>query len=162
MIDWIRDHPWASWLGLAVVLAVVEMLSLDLVLLMFAVGALAAATAAGLGAAVWITVPLFAIVSLLLLFLVRPSVVAKLHAGPTLQTGHVNLIGTVAVVVEPVDWQGGRVHLRGELWSARTIGDGLTIDTGSEVRVTQIDGATAVVTPIDPPSVPPSTLPEES
>lgn len=152
MIDWIQDHAWASWLGLAVVLSVVEMLSLDLVLLMFAVGALAAAVAAGLGAPLWITLPIFAIVSLLLLFLVRPSVVAKLHAGPTLQTGHVNLIGAVAVVVEPVDWRGGRVQLRGELWSARATGD-VAFDTGTEVLVTQIDGATAVVSPTSPPNV---------
>ena len=145
MTDWIREHAWATWLGLAVVLAVVEMLSLDLVLLMFAVGALAAAAAAGLGAPVFVTVPLFAIVSLLLLFLVRPSVVAKLHAGPTLQTGHVNLVGATAVVVEPVDERNGRIQLRGELWSARTTRD-LAFDTGTEVLVTQIDGATAVVT----------------
>ncbi|KQX75936.1 MULTISPECIES: NfeD family protein [Aeromicrobium] len=145
MIDWIRDHAWATWLGLAVVLAVVEMLSLDLVLLMFAVGALAAAAAAGLGAPIWITLPIFAIVSLLLLFLVRPSVVAKLHAGPTLQTGHVNLVGATAVVVEPVDGRSGRIQLRGELWSARAAHD-LVFDTGDDVLVTQIDGATAVVT----------------
>jgi len=152
MIDWIRDHAWASWLGLAVVLAVVEMLSLDLVLLMFAVGALAAAAAAGLGAPVWLTIPLFALVSLLLLFLVRPSIVARLHAGPTLLTGHGNLVGAIAVVVEPVDWQNGRVQLRGELWSARTVGD-VVFDTGTEVLVTQIDGATAVVTSSTPSSV---------
>ncbi|MFC5678825.1 NfeD family protein [Aeromicrobium endophyticum] len=145
MTDWIRDHAWAAWLGLAVVLAVVEMLSLDLVLLMFAVGAIAAGAAAGLGAPVWITVPIFAIVSLLLLFLVRPSVVAKLHAGPTLQTGHANLVGTTAVVVEPVDARQGRVQLRGELWSARTELD-TVLDTGAEVLVVRIDGATAVVT----------------
>jgi membrane protein implicated in regulation of membrane protease activity len=145
MTDWIRDHAWAAWLGLAVVLAVVEMLSLDLVLLMFAIGALAAAAAAGLGAPVFVTVPLFAIVSLLLLFLVRPSVVAKLHAGPTLQTGHANLVGTTAVVVEPVDARQGRVQLRGELWSARTELDA-AYDTGAEVLVIRIDGATAVVT----------------
>ena len=48
MIDWIRDHAAATWIGIAVVLAIVEMLSLDLVLLMFALGALAAAVAAGL------------------------------------------------------------------------------------------------------------------
>jgi len=145
MIDWIKDHAWETWVGLAVVLAVVEMLSLDLVLLMFAIGALAAAAAAGFGAPIFVTIPLFAIVSLLLLFLVRPSVVAKLHAGPTLQTGHVNLVGATAVVVEPVDERNGRVQLRGELWSARTVGDAV-FDTGSEVLVTQIDGATAVVT----------------
>ena len=145
MTDWIRDHAWAAWLGLAVVLAVVEMLSLDLVLLMFAVGALAAAAAAGLGAPIWITLPIFAIVSLLLLFLVRPSVVAKLHSGPTLQTGHANLVGATAVVVEPVDARQGRVQLRGELWSARTEHD-TVLDTDAEVLVVRIDGATAVVT----------------
>ncbi|MCW2838729.1 MAG: NfeD family protein [Aeromicrobium sp.] len=155
MTDWIRDHAWATWLGIAVVLAVVEIMSLDLVLLMFAIGALAAAAAAALGAPIWITIPLFALVSLALVFLVRPPIVAKLHAGPTLQTGHANLIGAVAVVVEPVDWRGGRVQLRGELWSARTVGD-VVVDTGAEVLVTQIDGATAVVAPSTH-----STLPEE-
>ena len=155
MTDWIRDNAWATWLGVAVLLAVVEMLSLDLVLLMFALGALAAAAAAGFGAPVWITLPLFAVVSVALLALVRPSVVARLHAGPTLQTGHANLVGAVAVVVEPVDWRGGRVQLAGELWSARTLSD-TAYDTGTEVLVTQIDGATAVVAPSTP-----STLPEE-
>ncbi|MET0767291.1 MAG: NfeD family protein [Aeromicrobium sp.] len=153
MIDWIRDHAWAAWLGLAVVLAVVEMLSLDLVLLMFAVGALAAAAAAGLGAPVWITIPLFALVSLALVFLVRPPIVAKLHAGPTLETGHANLIGAIGVVVEPVDWRSGRIQLRGELWSARTVGGDVVVDTGTEVLVTQIDGATAVVAPSHPTTV---------
>jgi membrane protein implicated in regulation of membrane protease activity len=153
MTDWIRDNAWATWLGVAVVLAVVEMLSLDLVLLMFALGALAAAAAAGLGAPIWITLPLFALVSVALLALVRPSVVAKLHAGPTLETGHANLVGAVAVVVEPVDWRGGRVQLAGELWSARTLSD-TAYDTGTEVLVTQIDGATAVVTSSGTSSLP--------
>ena len=152
MIDWIQDHAWQTWVGLAVVLAVVEMLSLDLVLLMFAIGALVAAAAAGFGAPIFITIPLFAIVSLLLLFVVRPSVVAKLHAGPTLQTGHANLVGAKALVVEPVDERNGRVQLRGELWSARTVGAAV-FDTGAEVLVTQIDGATAVVTSPTSPSV---------
>lgn len=146
MIDWIKDNAWAAWLGLAAVLAIVEMMSLDLVLLMFAVGAIAAAVAAGLGAPVYIALPIFAIVSLLLLFLVRPSVVAKLHAGPTLTTGHANLVGRVALVVEPVDDRSGRVQLAGELWSARTQRFEGPFDTGAEVLVTQIEGATAVVT----------------
>ncbi|NRQ50784.1 NfeD family protein [Aeromicrobium stalagmiti] len=145
MIEWIQDHAWASWLGLAVILALVELASLDLVLLMFAVGALAAAIVAGLNGPVWLAIVLFAVVSLLLLFLVRPSIVAKLHAGPTLTTGHANLVGASAIVVEPVTKLGGRVQLHGELWSARASDDS-TFDTGHEVRVTQIDGATAVVT----------------
>lgn len=145
MIDWIQDHAAATWLGLAVVLVLVELASLDLVLLMFALGALAAALAAFLGAPVWVAIPIFALISLLLLFVVRPSIVARLHDGPTLTTGHAALVGRDGIVVEPVHRRGGRIQLGGELWSARSLDDS-TYETGTEVLVTQIDGATAVVT----------------
>ncbi|AWB92231.1 NfeD family protein [Aeromicrobium chenweiae] len=145
MIDWIQEHAWASWLGLAVVLALIELASLDLVLLMFAMGALAAAITAGLGGPAWLAIVLFAVVSVLLLFVVRPPVVERLHAGPTLRTGHEALVGASGIVVEPVTRLDGRIQVRGELWSARAVDD-VVYDTGREVLVTQIDGATAVVT----------------
>ena len=50
------------------------------------------------------------------------------------------------VVAEPVDKHGGRVKLSGEIWSARAESEGESFDTGTEVHVTRIDGATAVVT----------------
>ena len=115
MIDWLIDHLWVTWVGVAVVLAVVELMSLDLVLLMFALGALGAAVAAGLGGPVWLTLLVFAVVSTALLFLVRPPLVERLHAGPTLQTGHQNLVGRDALVIEPVDSRSGRVQLAGSL-----------------------------------------------
>ena len=115
MIDWISEHAAAAWIGVAVVLALVEMMSLDLVLLMFALGALAAALTAGLGAPVWAAILVFALVSLGLVFLVRPPLVAKLHSGPTLATGHQALVGQSAVVAEPVDKHGGRIKLSGEV-----------------------------------------------
>ena len=145
MIDWLVDHAWVTWVGIAVVLAVVELMSLDLVLLMFALGALGAAVAAGLGGPVWLALLVFAVVSTALLFLVRPPLVERLHAGPTLQTGHQNLVGRDALVIEPVDSRSGRVKLASEVWSARTDG-GESFDTGAEVHVIRIDGATAVVT----------------
>ncbi len=145
MIDWLSDHAWVGWVGIAVVLAVVELMSLDLVLLMFAIGALGAAAVAGLGGPVWLALLVFAVASTALLFLVRPPLVERLHAGPTLQTGHQNLVGRDALVIEPVDSRSGRVKLASEVWSART--DGVeSFDTGAEVRVVRIDGATAVVT----------------
>jgi membrane protein implicated in regulation of membrane protease activity len=145
MIDWLSEHVWVTWVGVAVVLAVVELMSLDLVLLMFALGALGAAVAAGLGGPIWLALLVFAVVSTALLFLVRPPLVERLHAGPTLQTGHQNLVGRDALVIEPVDSRSGRVKLASEEWSARTEGTE-TFDTGAEVSVTRIDGATAVVT----------------
>ncbi len=145
MIDWLADHAWVTWVGIAVILAVVELMSLDLVLLMFAIGALGGAVAAGLGGPVWLTLLVFAVVSTAMLFLVRPPLVERLHAGPTLQTGHQNLVGLKALVIEPVDSRSGRVKLASEVWSARTEGEE-SFDTGTEVNVIRIDGATAVVT----------------
>jgi membrane protein implicated in regulation of membrane protease activity len=146
MIDWMQDHPAATWLGIAVVLALVEVLSLDLVLLMFGLGAVAAAIATGLGAPLWLAILVFTIVSVALLYFVRPAIVQRLHAGPTLTTGHDALIGRSGVVLEPVDQRNGRIQLAGEVWSARTAGEHEMFDTGTEVLVTRIDGATAVVT----------------
>ncbi len=144
--NWISDHPWAAWIGAAIILSIVEMLSLDLVLLMFAIAALAAAAFAGFGAPVWLCVIVFALASVGLLGFARPKFVAKLHAGPTLTSGHAALIGHTAIVIETVTWQGGRVQLASEVWSARTPSENESYEAGTDVLVTQIDGATAIVT----------------
>jgi membrane protein implicated in regulation of membrane protease activity len=143
MIDWIAEHLGLTWLAVAVALAVTEMLSLDFVLLMLAVGALAASVLAGLGASLWITVIAFVVVSGALLLLVRPPLVARMHSGPTLPTGFQNLVGKTALVLLPVDERDGRVRIGSDEWSART--EQGTIDVGAEARVVRIDGATAVV-----------------
>lgn len=144
--NWISDNPWAGWIGVAIILSIVELLSLDLVLLMFAVAALAAAVVTGFGAPVWLAVIVFALASVCLLFFARPSIVAKLHDGPTLMTGHQALVGRTGVVAEDVDWEGGLIHLAGETWSARTKDRSENYPTGTDVLVSQIDGATAIVT----------------
>lgn len=146
VFGWIGDHQWVSWVGAAVALSVVEMMSLDLVLLMFALGALAAAVVAGLGAPLWAAILVFAAVSTALLLFARPSMVAKLHQGPTLRSGHEALVGRIGVVIERVDWHEGRIQLASEVWSARSGTETESFEAGTDVLVTQIDGATAVVT----------------
>lgn len=145
MIDWIAEHAALTWLAVAVLLAVVELMSMDFVLLMFALGALAAAGATVLSAPLWLAVAVFAAVSVALLFLLRPALLQRLHSGPTLATGFSNLVGKSALVLRPVDGRDGRVRIGSDEWSARTNG-GETIDVGIEARVVSIEGATAVVT----------------
>ncbi len=144
--NWISDHPWAAWIAAAIILSIVELLSLDLVLLMFALAALAAAVFAAAGAPVWVCVIVFAIASVGLLGFARPKFVARLHDGPTLTSGHQALVGRIGVVIEAVTWQGGRIQLASEIWSARTPVEGESFEAGTDVLVTQIDGATAIVT----------------
>jgi membrane protein implicated in regulation of membrane protease activity len=144
MIDWIGEHAALSWLAVAVLLAVVELMSMDFVLLMFALGALAAAGVTALGAPLWLAVAVFAVVSFALLFVLRPALLHRLHSGPTLATGFSNLVGKNALVLRAVDGRDGRVRIGSEEWSARTA-DAQTIDVGVEARVVAIEGATAVI-----------------
>jgi len=144
MSGWIAEHAALTWLAAAVLLALVEMLSLDFVLLMFGLGALAASVVTFFSAPLWFAVATFALVSFALLFLLRPTLVRRLHAGPTLATGFSNLVGKDALVLEAVGPRHGRVQIGSEEWSARTA-DRESIGEGVEARVVAIDGATAVV-----------------
>ena len=143
MIDWIAEHPGLTWLAVAVALTLTELLSLDFVLLMLAIGALAASVVSGLGAPMWVAVSTFVVASAVLIIVARPPLVARLHSGPTLPTSFENLIGQPALVLSPVDSRDGRVRIGAEEWSART--EGPRIDAGAETRVVRIEGATAVV-----------------
>ncbi len=142
-VQWVNDNLWVVWLGVATVCAVAEMLSLDLVLLMFAVAALAAAAVSPF-VPPWVTLFVFGVVSIILLAVVRPRFKSRLHAGPTLSVGHQNLVGRTAIVDEPVSEYAGRVTIDGELWTARTSA-GEHHDVGTPLTVVSIEGATAHV-----------------
>ena len=136
---------WVWWLGAALLLGVVEILSVDLVLIMFAGGALVAAGLAFAGAELWVQIVGFAITSTLLLIALRPWLLRHLRKRvPLVETNAAAHVGRVAVAVTPITERTGRVKLAGEVWTART--EALeTIDVGEEVLVRRIEGATAVV-----------------
>jgi membrane protein implicated in regulation of membrane protease activity len=145
-MDWLRDFDWALWLGAALLLGVAELASLDLVLLMLAVGCLAGAMVAAVPDLPFVLQALAAAAaSTAMLVLVRPSVVHRLHGGPTLVQGHAALVGQEGFAVSEVDARGGQVKLAGEVWTARPYDDTAVIPTGARVQVFEIRGATAYV-----------------
>ena len=156
---------WVWWLGAALLLGVIEMLTLDLVLVMFAGGALVTAGLAALGAPLWVQILGFAATSTLLLIALRPWLLRHLRRRvPLAETNAAAHLGREAVVVLPVTAHSGRVKLAGEVWTARTEDPG-TIAVGDEVRVVKIEGATAVVTrqrPDGPAAGGPSARTEEN
>jgi len=149
MEEWLANNAWAVWLIASLGLLGAELLTLDLVLLMLAVGAGSAAVVAALGAGAVASLATAVIVSVGMLAVVRPSLARRLHHGPELTTGHQALVGRTAVVLEPVDQHAGQVRLSGEVWSARAYDPTLVMPPGSEVHVMEIDGATALVYPTD-------------
>lgn len=138
-------HAWEAWLALAILLGVLELTSLNLVLVMAAGGALVGVLAAVIGLPVFVQVLAAAATSVAMLSLVRPSMVARLQSGPDLTLGHDALVGRTAVVVDEVSAQGGQIRIGGELWSARPYDETVVIGRGATVDVLQIKGATALV-----------------
>jgi membrane protein implicated in regulation of membrane protease activity len=145
--DWLGDNAWAGWLGVAVVLGIVETTTLDLVFLMLAGGALAGAAAAAVGAPILLQAVVAIVATGALLGVVRP--VAKRHLRTPIEarTGVAALVGRDALVTKQVDAHSGQVKLAGEIWSARSFDDTEVIEPGTRVHVVEIDGATAVVFP---------------
>ena len=137
---------WLLWLIAAGLFAAGEVASLDLVLLMFAGGALGGVAVALLGGAVVLQLAAFAAVSALLLFVVRPVAQRHLTQRTPLQLDGVDaVIGRTAVVTRAVDRHNGRIKLGADEWTARTQHSGETFAIGETVRILEVEGATAVV-----------------
>lgn len=150
MIDWLLVNGWVLWLALFLILATVEMLTLDLFFIMMSVGALAALGSFFTGIPLWAQVIVFAVVSLLMIVLVRPIALRHLRKGPKDQRTNIDrLIGNSATVMEEVTESGGLIKICGDVWSARSRG-GDMFEAGAKVTVAHIDGATAIVRFADP------------
>lgn len=141
---------WAAmiWLVLLVLFVIAEAATVTLVSLWFAVGALAAMAAALLGASAWVQFGIFALVSMVLLLLLRPLV--RRYVTPKLTaTNADSVIGTVGLVTVAIDNTAGtgQVKLGGLYWTARsTTGAPIPLDT--QVRVDRISGVKVYVTPV--------------
>lgn len=149
------------WIVLGVVLAVAEIFTTTLFLIMFSVGAFAAAGAAALGAPTAIQALVFAAVSALTVAVVRPAI--RRHARPGIGDGGqafgvAAIEGATALVLEPVDASHGLVKIDGELWSARAYDATQRFAPGERVQVIKVQGATALVWRDDVPSA--GELPE--
>ncbi|MCW2733397.1 MAG: rane protein [Mycobacterium sp.] len=134
------------WLVAALALAGAEALTGDLFLLMLSGGALSAAGASALfGGPVWVDGAVFAVVSMLLLVLVRPALRRRFAEGTGLLEPMKALEGKNALVLDRVARHEGQVKLEGEVWTARPLNDNDVYEPGDHVTVMRIDGATAVV-----------------
>jgi len=137
---------WAIWLIIAGLSAGLEILSGDFFLLMVGGGAAAAALAAALGAALWLQLVVFGLVSLLLVLGVRPWARRMLTKDtPDIADGIDAIIGARAVVTQTVDNHGGRIEVGTEEWSALAQLPYEVLEVGTPVIIVQVRGAHAVV-----------------
>nr|WP_315281384.1 NfeD family protein [uncultured Actinomyces sp.] len=140
---------WWVWILAALVCGIIEVMSLSFVFLMFAIGALAAGIAGAFGANEAIQVIVFVVVTVALLVGLRPFLKGRIErSAGDVRTNTGALLGKTGYVTEVVGERHGRIQFSGGEWSARTQGPELPV--GAEVRVDRIDGATAVVSALNP------------
>lgn len=135
------------WIIAAVVFGILEVVSLDLVLIMLAAGALAGAGAAAAGAPFLLQAGVAGGVAVLGIFAVRPIALRHLRSTPEALTGVDALIGQKVTVTEEVTAESGRVKLAGDIWSARMEDAWDPLAVGATGTVVAIDGATAIIRP---------------
>lgn len=135
------------WLAAAIIFGVSEALTVGLVTIWFAGGALVALIAALLGAGLPIQIVLFFVVSIGLLVSTRKVFVNKLKTGKA-KTNVDALVGEEAKVLTAIKpFEPGSIKLKGQEWTAVAKDDGLTIASGEIVKVIAIEGVKAVVKP---------------
>lgn len=145
MWDALMTNPWILWLILMLVLAGIEMLTLDFLFLMMSAAALIAGVVSFFIGSFPLQVVIFAVASVLLIFVLRPVALNRLNRStPQTRSNAERLVGLACTVLEPVGAHTGLVRLEGDVWTARTAG-GPTLETGHTAYVHRIDGATAVV-----------------
>lgn len=148
LMDWLGENAWAIWLSLAFLLAVAEMLSMDLVLIMLAAGALAGAGTSLIAPDLWwLQVTVAAATSVGTLLLLRPTLMAKVRNMPGYRSSTSKMVGSSGVAVSEVTRSGGEIKIDGQSWTARTYDTDLVIEQGAEIEVYEVDGAIAVVYP---------------
>ena len=137
------------WLVLMVIFLVAEALTVSMVSLWFAAGAVVALLLSLLHLQVWVQVVLFFVVSGVLLACLRPLV--RRHVTPKITPTNVDaIVGTRGIVTAEIDnvCAAGQVKVNGMEWSARST-TGEIIPEGTLIRVERIEGVKAFVTPVE-------------
>lgn len=135
------------WLAAVIVLGILEALTVGLVTIWFAVGALAALISSLFGGPLWLQILLFIVVTAVTLVTTRPLVKKYFSKNSHKPTNADMVLGKEAQVTEEINnLQGtGAVKCDGKEWTARSE-DGEVIPAGEIVTAVKIEGVKLIVT----------------
>ena len=134
------------WLGLFILLLVIEIITVGLTTIWFAAGALAALAANVLGADFFVQVIIFLAVSVVLLIFSRPWAEKHLNRN-RVRTNYERVIGKVIRITEKVDNlnQTGKSVVDGQEWTVRSKKDSDIFEAGTLARVVAVSGVKLIV-----------------
>ena len=150
ILQMFQDWAWIGWLVLMVLFFVIEIFTLDMTFLMLGFGSAVGLLSTLTGWPVWVQVIIAALAAMLLIFVLRPPLLRRLHRGEDQTRSNVDaLIGLHGTVLLEVTSLSGQVKLsNGDTWTARLAAEAPVIaplSPGAPVTVERIEGATAYV-----------------
>lgn len=148
MIDYFALHLWQLWALVSFICLILELTNGDFFIMCFAIGGVCAAIASALGVGFYGGLLVFAICSVLSLWLVRPTALKYLHKNADERVSNADaLMGRIGRVSETIEAEGyGRVAIDGDDWKAVSANGG-RIEKGANVKVVGRDSIIITVEP---------------
>lgn len=137
------------WILISAGLVLIELITLGLTSIWFAIGAIVAAIFSYLGFGIWVQLAAFLVVTTITLIFTRP-IAHKLLNSRITKTNVEEIIEKIGVVTEDIDNLNGQgvVKLDGMEWSARSVDDSI-IPKDQKVKVCKVSGVKLIVKPAD-------------
>lgn len=137
------------WIGFAVLMAVCEAFTSQLVSIWFVLGSVCAAITSIFTDSVPIQSAVFLVVSLIALVVTRPLVNKIRQKKGKTSTNADRLIGKIGIVISDIEdvQKVGQVKVEGEIWTAKS--QSAPIAKDSKVKVLAIEGVKLIVEPVE-------------
>jgi membrane protein implicated in regulation of membrane protease activity len=140
-------EAWHIWVLCGLLLLVAELFTAGFLVGVFGISCLATAAMSAAQAPLWAQLAVFAVVTAVVFFTIRPAALRYLHGkGPAHRTNTEALVGKAGVLTEAIAGPGGlgRVKVGGDDW--RALGaDGVQLEVGTAVVVQGVDGTKLIV-----------------
>ncbi len=149
MLDYITQNLWLFWTVITFACLILELSSGDFYVTCFAIGALAGIVSAAVALPFWLQVVVWAVCSVLSIWLVRPRLVKLLRHGADHRRSNADaLLGQVGEVSQVIVKGGyGRVKLDGDDWKSVAPTALADIEVGTKVKVV---GRESIILSVEP------------
>lgn len=134
------------WLVIFIVMLGIEIATLGLTTIWFAGGALVATLIAAIGLPLYVQIPVFLVVSVVLLLFTRP-IAQKYFNKERIRTNAESLVGQTAVVTESINnLKGmGKAVINGQEWMARSVEDSAELQKETLATIVAIEGVKLIL-----------------
>ena len=141
---------WYIWLIFAGLILIIEAMTAGFLVFWFAIGSLFAMITSFFTDNLFIQTSVFVISSTVLLFATKPFVKKFTQTKSPIKTNVYSIIGKTAIVTQEINsiHSTGQIKVDGEIWSAIGENDSSVIPKDSEVKILEVKGVKAIVSPI--------------